>query len=167
MVRMQSVALVALLLAIPGVHGQEEQLRPQTPEASMRKFVAALAARDMEKAKQALIGEATYSRTMPKKWLAYSAFLTQFEQSVTRFLAQQQPVEKMQFVRIDNWHCAQPAVFPKGFRGLREMCVMYDNAKLIVDIEGRQYSFKVDELIAADGKWALLDSIGLLEPCQE
>jgi len=133
----------------------------------MRKFVAALAARDVEKAKQALIGEAAYGNSMPKKWPAYSALRTRFEESVTRFLAQQHPIQKMQFVRIDNKHCSQPAVFPKGFRGLRQMCVMYDNVRVIVDIEGSRHIFKVDELIAADGKWALLDSIGLLEPYQE
>ena len=164
MVRTRSVALVASLLAIPGIHGQEERLRPQAPGDSMRKLVAALVARDVEKAKQALIGEATYNNAMPKRWPDYSALLTRFEESVTRFLAQQQPIQKMQFVRINYEFCRRPAIFPKGFRGLREMCVMYDNLRVIVDIEGSQYSFKVDELIAADGKWALLDSIGLLEP---
>ena len=133
----------------------------------MRKLVAALTSRDNEKARQAVISKRTYDSALPKGGPPHSALFAKFEQSVRNFLAQQQPVEKMQFVGIDYKHCPQPMIAPKGFRGFQAMCVLYDNLRVIVEIEGNLYSFKVDALIAADGKWALLDGIELLKPYRE
>ena len=167
MVRMLSVVLLASLLVVPCVQGQDKPLRPQAPEDSMRKLVAALVSRDIEKAKQAFISKTTYDSVLPKGGPTHSALSTRFEQSVRDFLAQQQPVERMQFVRINYEFCPQPMIAPKGFSGFQAMCVMYDNLRVIVEIEGSVYSFKVDALIAADDKWALLDGIELLKPYRE
>ena len=168
MVSRHVAAVLVSLLAVLSVQGQpkpeKERLKPQAPEDSMRKLVAALVEKDAWQAEQAFMSKARYTNTLPPKVPPYAQSLLRFRQSIKQFLAQPQPIEKMAFVRVSYEFCAQPMIAQKGFKGFRQMCVMYDNLHVIVRIEGALYSFKVDSLVADDDKWALVEGIELLKP---
>jgi len=162
---MRTTALIAALtISVTSMAERPEggAPQPQSPEDSMRQLVEALAARDLPQIEQSFISKAEYARVFPEKAPPFSSSLARFRQAVNRFLAQEYAIEKMQFVRADHQFCKEPMAVPRGYRGFRESCVLYDNIHLIVRIDQETYSFKVDELVAENGRWVLLDGIQLL-----
>jgi hypothetical protein len=162
------VSLCTLCLVRAQEEPKEEELKPQTPSDSMREFVAVLATKDAWKAEQAFfISKETYAKTFPTSVPPYAQAQTRYRQGIKAFMEQDLPIEKMEFVRIDYQYCPEPLLLPKGFRGLRAMCIMYDNLHVIVRIEGKLYTFKVDELIPDGKRWSTLGGIRTLKPHHE
>jgi len=142
-------------------------LQPQTPDDSMKLLVETLAMLDAQLVEGFMISHDTYARTFPEKLPPYSELLKHFRQTVNEFLTQEKAIERMQFVRVDYQFCKQPLAVPKGFSGFQTACVLYDNIHVIVQIDGTLYRFKVDELVAENGRWALLKGLHPLAPTKE
>lgn len=146
---------------------ETEELQPQTPDDSLKLLVEALATLDAQQVESFLITQETYARVVPEKAPPYAALLKHFRETVQAFLTQDKAIERMEFVRVDYRLCERPLAVPKGFKGFRASCVIYDNIHVIVRIDGTLYSFKADELIADNGRWLLLEGVRTLQPVRE